>query len=93
MTESRIGEANRVRADELLAGLLRQGMDREQADAVVHALVDIGESMEKIYGTLLPELMRALDQPTAVFKDKLWDVREEFRHLEYHLQDAKLTEL
>lgn len=88
-----MGQANGVRADELLAGLLRQGMDREQADALVHALVDIGESMEKIYGTLLPELMGALDQPTAVFKDKLWDIREEFRHVEYHLQDAKLTEL
>jgi hypothetical protein len=49
--------------------------------------------MEKIYRTLLPELMGALDQPSAAFKDKLWDIREEFRHVEYHLRDGKLTEL
>lgn len=83
----------RVPHEELLAGLLRQGFDRERADAIVHALVDIAESMEKLYGTLLPALMAALDEPNARFKDRLWDIREEFRHVEYHLQDAKLTEL
>lgn len=83
----------RVPREELLAGLLRQGFERERANAIVHALVDIGESMGKIYGALLPELMAALDQPSAVFKEKLWDIREEFRHIEYHLQDARLTEL
>jgi len=79
--------------EELLAGLLRQGFDRERADAIVHALVDIAESMEKLYGTLLPELIATLNRPSAEFKDKLWDLREEFRHVEYHLRDAKLTEL
>jgi hypothetical protein len=87
------GAPLRVPHEELLAGLLRQGLERERADAIVHALVDIGESMERIYGALLPELMVALHQPSAVFKDKLWDIREEFRHVEYHLHDAKLTEL
>lgn len=83
----------RVSHEELLAGLLRQGFERERADAIVHALVDIGESIGKIYGALLPDLMAALDQPNAVFEDKLWDIREEFRHVEYHLHDGKLTEL
>jgi hypothetical protein len=79
--------------EELLAGLVRQGIDHERAEAIVHALVDIGESMGKIYGTLLPELMAVLDLSSAEFKDKLWDIREEFRHVEYHLQDAQLTDL
>lgn len=59
----------------------------------MHALVDIAESMEKLYGTLLPALVVALDQSSDEFKDKLWDLREEFRHVEYHLRDAKLTDL
>lgn len=82
-----------VPREELLSGLVRQGFDRERAEAIVHALVDIGESMGKIYGALLPGLMAVLDQSNSTFKDKLWDIREEFRHVEYHLQDAKLTEL
>ncbi len=49
--------------------------------------------MEKLYGTLLPALMAAFDEPNAAFKDRLWDIREEFRHVGYHLEDAKLTEL
>jgi hypothetical protein len=93
MTNDRVGRAGGVRSEELLAGLERQGLDRKEAEAVVHALVDVAESMEKIYRTLLPELMGVLDQPSAVFKDKLWDIREEFRHVEYHLRDGKLTEL
>ena len=93
MTADKERERLCVRSEDLLAGLLRQGFDQEQAEALVHALVDIGESMEKLYATLLPELMNTLDQPSAVFKDKLWDIREEFRHIEYHLRDAKLTEL
>ena len=79
--------------ERLIEGLLQHGFDREKADAVVHALVDIEESTRKIYVELLPELVHALDQSPDAFKDKLWDVREEFRHIAYHLQDAKLTDL
>lgn len=93
MTDSENRHASGLRSEDLLAGLLRQGFDRERADAVVHALVDIAESMERIYTKLLPDLMDGFDQPGDVFKEKLWDIREEFRHVEYHLNDGKLTEL
>lgn len=79
--------------EKLLEGLQRQGFDRERADAVVHALVDIEESTRKIYVDLLPELVRSLAESSDAFKDKLWDIREEFRHIAYHLQDAKLADL
>lgn len=87
------GGSFRVPQDELLAGLVRQGFDRERAEAIVHALVDIGESMENIYGALLPGMMAVLDRSNAEFKDKLWNIREEFRHVEYHIKDAKLDDL
>jgi hypothetical protein len=80
-------------SDALLVGLVRQGFERERAEAIVHALVDIAESMHKIYEELVPRLVQCVDEPADVFKDKLWDVREEFRHVEYHLKDAELVDL
>ena len=91
-SENRISSMNAI-VDRLLEGLLRQGFDREKADALVHALVDIEESTRKIYVDLLPELVRSCDQSSDAFKEKLWDIREEFRHIAYHLQDAELADL
>jgi len=79
--------------ERLLQGLVRQGVDREKADALVHALVDIEESVRKIYVELVPELVRTLDEPPDAFKEKLWDIREEFRHIAYHIEDAGLVDL
>ena len=79
--------------ERLLQGLVRQGMDREKADALVHALVDIEESVRKIYVELVPELVGTLDESPDAFKEKLWDIREEFRHIAYHIEDAGLVDL
>jgi hypothetical protein len=79
--------------EKLLQGLVRQGIDREKADALVHALVDIEESVRKIYVDLVPELVRSLDESPDKFKEKLWDIREEFRHVPYHIEDAGLVDL
>ncbi|MEY4583067.1 MAG: hypothetical protein RL701_7770 [Pseudomonadota bacterium] len=80
-------------SDALLAGLVRQGFESGRAEAIAHALMDIAESMNKIYEELVPRLVQSVDEPAEVFKDKLWDVREEFRHVEYHLKDAELVDL
>jgi len=79
--------------DALIQGLLHQGFARERADAVVHALVDIEESTCKIYSDLVPQLLRSLPMSSDEFREKLWDVREEFRHIAYHLRDAELADL
>jgi hypothetical protein len=81
-------------SDQLL-GLLqhRQIMSNEAADAVVHALVDIAESIQKIYAEAIPEILLAADADIDVLKDRLWELREEFRHIDYHIHDAKLTDL
>jgi len=86
-------EQSRLPCDHLVAGLVQQGLGRERAEALVHALVDIRESMEKIYGTLLPKLIAVLDHSPDEFMDKLWDIREEFRHVDYHIHDSGITEL
>ena len=62
------------------------------AGQTVHALVDIAESMRKVYCALLPDLMASTSEPNDVFEDKMWDIRAEFRHIEYHMRDAKICE-
>jgi hypothetical protein len=78
-------------AQELLS-LLQQssGYSRSQADALVHALVDIAESAGKIYGELVPRLVSDPQADSETIRDRLWDLREEFRHIEYHLHDSGL---
>ena len=68
-------------------------LDDEAIETVIHALIDISESIEKIYGELIPDILNLSGSMSDDLKDKLWDVREEFRHIEYHIEDAKLTEL
>ncbi len=84
-----------IQADDLFKLIKARRLleDEEAAEAVVHALIDISESVEKIYGELVPNILNASDSNADDLKDKLWDIREEFRHVEYHMKDAKLTEL
>lgn len=87
-------EFRSVQAAKLLELIKSRGLlDHEAAEAVIHALTDISESIEKIYGELVPDLLDTFGAPEDDLKDKLWDIREEFRHIEYHMEDAKLTEL
>ena len=66
------------------------GRDHE---AIVHALTDIAASVEKGYGELLPELLSDPSVATEALQDTLWDMREEFRHIQYHIDDGALTDL
>lgn len=77
--------------DELMTVLTKHG--QSDAEAIVHALTDIAESVDTVYRELLPKLLATLDRPHPEFQDALWDIREEFRHVAYHMEDAKLTEL
>jgi hypothetical protein len=66
-------------------------MPKTECDTIVHALVDIQESMEKVYLQLLPKLMNAQTHPTEK-TEILWEIREEFRHIAYHIRDAHWVE-
>jgi hypothetical protein len=68
-------------------------MASEESDGLVHALIDIAVSIEKVYFDVIPKLLSEPNATTEIFKDRLWDLREEFRHIDYHIHDSKLTEL
>jgi hypothetical protein len=65
----------------------------EEADAVIHALIDIAVSIEKVYFDVVPKLLSEPNATIEILKDRLWDLREEFRHIDYHIHDSKLTEI
>lgn len=55
-------------------------------EAITHALADIAESVDKIYTQLLPKL-------STNPHDILEEIRDEFRHIQYHIHDAELCDL
>jgi hypothetical protein len=69
-------------------------MSIERADAAVHALIDIIDTVEIIYGSVLPEILAEPGADTPVtLKERLWDLREELRHLDYHVHDSGLLDI
>jgi hypothetical protein len=66
---------------------------RESVDALVHALVDIAESIEKVYGKIIPKILDEPEMASELLRERLWEIREEFRHIDYHIHDAKLMDL
>jgi hypothetical protein len=83
-----------VDADKLLDMLKKNPrFSQEQAEALVHAMVDIAESMNKVYGEVLPRLLSEPNASADVLQDRIWDLREEFRHIDYHVHDSGVLEL
>lgn len=54
--------------------------------------MDISESVNQIYSELLPKIMEGLDIEANRLEDALWEIRDEFRHIDYHIHDAQLTD-
>ena len=75
--------------ESLLQGLLRQGFDERNRIHWSMRWSTSRMSARKIY----TELVRSLGESPEAFKDKLWDLREEFRHVAYHLKDPDLADL
>ena len=81
-------------AEKLLALLsARSVLPGRDHEAIVHALTDIAASVEKVYGEMLPVLLSDPTVATEALQDTLWDIREEFRHIQYHIDDGALTDL
>lgn len=53
--------------------------------AIAHGLSDVEESFYKIFLDLIPKLKKEADEKKQ--EDFLLDIREEFRHIAYHLKD------
>ncbi len=68
-------------------------LDREKAESIVHAFVDIEHSLNEVYNKILPELIQTGEFRQEQILEKLWEIREQFRHIDYHIHDANLTDL
>lgn len=67
-------------------------MKKDEAVAWTYALGDIYESISRIYLKIIPKMLSDQCEDIEQIKDAIWDVREEFRHIQYHINDGKLTE-
>jgi hypothetical protein len=67
-------------------------MERDKAEGLVYALMEISASMATIFGKLIPAAIENAPSPEAL-QEQLWNLREEFRHVAYHIDDGGLTEL
>ena len=65
--------------------------DREKLDAFIHSLADIRESTNNIYNKYVSKLLE--DKSTEELEEIIWDIREEFRHIDYHIKDADLLNI
>ncbi len=71
--------------------------DKPEAFAIAHGLSDIEESMQRIYGDLIPKILSCTSHRKHKVTEELdmisgWlvEIREEFRHIFYHIYDSKL---
>ncbi len=68
-------------------------MHEEEAETLAHALLDISESIEKLYCSPVPQLLSEQEARSEHIEEVLWDIRAEFRHIDYHIHDARFTDL
>ena len=94
MSEDKLRRFGVAEANELGGLLVSLGVcSEEQAGTLAHALLDVYESVQKVYGSLVPQLLDEHEASRESVRELLWDVREEFRHIDYHIHDAELTDL
>ena len=73
--------------------LLESGLiDEDRRDALYLALIDIAESIQAAYSRIIPALLALNESETDNLWDALFDLRTEFRHIDYHIHDAGLDE-
>ena len=62
---------------------------RSKLEAFVHAIADIKEAVDKIYGESINMIIDSENDREKI-TDCMWEIREDFRHIKYHIEDAKL---
>jgi hypothetical protein len=66
----------------------------DRAESLTHALVDIYESVVQVYGTTLPTILGQTSTiSNEVLQDMVWDLRETFRHIDYHVHDSGILDI
>lgn len=77
---------------ELKKRLIQNKKSELQAEAIIHALIDNEESFQTVYKEMVPKILQT-NLTNDEFMDLLWDIRDEFRHIDYHIQDGNLINL
>jgi hypothetical protein len=72
---------------------IRRIFSDDRAGTVAHGLLDIAKSIEKVYSDFVPKILNEPDAEDELLKERLWDIREEFRHIDYHIHDGDLIGL
>jgi hypothetical protein len=74
-----------------LSGYDVPGEPRE-GERIAHSILDIDESCQRIRDQIVPRLLNAtLDE--AGIDDALHDLREEYRHILYHLREPRFFDV
>jgi len=71
--------------------MISKGLAEEEAGTVAHTLMDTHESVEKVYGELLSAVPYRPDVEKSVLEERLWEICEEFQHIDYHIHEAGFT--
>jgi glucose-6-phosphate-specific signal transduction histidine kinase len=94
VSEDKLRRFGVAEANELGNLLVSLGISsEEESGTLVHALLDVYQSVQKVYSSLVPQLLDDHEASRESVRELLWDVREEFRHIDYHIHDAELTDL
>src|SRR5699024_8663038 len=85
---------NYAEPERLVSLLHASGLiDEDRRGAVFHALVDVANGMQKIYGAIIPGMLRLEESDAEALRDAFFDLRFQFQHIDYHIHDAALDEL
>lgn len=82
--------------DTSLCELLQAKLDFsvEKAESLSYALVDILEAVVQVYGTNIPMILEhKASAETEMLQDMAWDIREAFRHIDYHIHESGVLDL
>jgi hypothetical protein len=82
------------RALPLVDALYERGLVSElHRDELYSSLIEIATSILKIYGAILPGIEAHITDDKDDVKDRLFELRDQFRHIETHVLDARLTDV
>jgi hypothetical protein len=59
-----------------------------EADAVANAIVDLEKTFKVLSEKLFPQLLDLQKEP-AVVDEILWEIRDNLRHVVYHIRDCR----
>lgn len=62
----------------------------EDRESYIFALIEISDSISKIYSEIIPNIIEMKNIDEEKLDDLLVDIRTEFRHIKYHIDDGKL---